>query len=247
MDTQLAGRIAVVTGAGRGIGRAIALALADEGANVAVLDVDATAAEETVQTVKMLRADGMAFGVDVADVDQVEAAVHAVHDRWGRIDILVNNAGIGGSGRPIWQVDVAEWERILTVDLTGVFLCCRAVTPHMLAQSRGCIINLSSVFGMAGAAGSTSYSAAKAGVIGLTKALAREVAAYGINVNAIAPGLIDTTMSRTRGTVESMRSDVPWPRLGQVEDVAGIVVFLASPGGAFITGQVISPNGGYLM
>ncbi len=244
MENELSGQVALVTGAGRGIGLATALALARRGASLAINDLDGQAAERVTAQVADLGMQAVACPADVADAQQVQGMVEAVLARFGRLDILVNNAGIGGRGHTLLEVTLQEWERMIAVDLTGVFLCCQAAVPHIIRQGGGKIVNVSSVFGLHGAAGSVPYSAAKAGVIGLTKALARELAPYRINVNAVAPGVIDTAMSRARGTVETMRAAVLWPRLGRPEDVADLIVFLSSPCAEFITGQVISPDGG---
>jgi NAD(P)-dependent dehydrogenase (short-subunit alcohol dehydrogenase family) len=164
----------------------------------------------------------------------------------GGLDVLVNNAGIGGVGQTILDSSLEDWNRMLRVNLTGTFLCCRAAVPLMRENGRGSIINLSSITGITGAPGSVPYGAAKAGVIGMTRSLAREVAAWRINVNAIAPGLIDTDMSRARGQ-ESSRAAVLWPRIGVPDDIAYLAVFLASDESEFITGQVVGSNGGALM
>jgi 3-oxoacyl-[acyl-carrier protein] reductase len=239
---ELDGCVALVTGAGRGIGRSVALALARRGAQIAVNDLDGSGAEATAAQVSDLKSRALVCQGDVSDPAQVEHMVQAAMGLTGQIHILVNNAGIGGRGHTILEVTVEEWDRMLDVDLKSVFLCCRTVAPIMVRQGFGKIISVSSVFGVSGAAGSVPYSAAKAGVIGLSKALAREMARYGINVNVVAPGLIDTDMSRARGTLD--RPNVPWPRMGEPQDVAELVAFLASPQAEFITGQVISPNGG---
>jgi 3-oxoacyl-[acyl-carrier protein] reductase len=239
---DLDGCVALVTGAGRGIGRAIALVLAGRGAHIAVNDLEASGAEAAAADIRCLNRRALVYSGDVSDPAQVERMVAAAMELTGQIHVLVNNAGIGGRGLTILDLSVEDWDRMLEVDLRSVFLCCRAVAPIMVRQGFGKIINMASIFGVSGAAGSVPYSAAKAGVIGLTKALARELAPLGINVNAVAPGLIDTDMSRARGTLD--RPNVPWPRLGKPEDVAQLVAFLASPGAQYITGQVISPNGG---
>lgn len=244
MENELDGRVALVTGAGRGIGLATALALARRGASLAINDLDRAEAERAAALAADLGVQAAICPADVADAQQVQGMVQMALARFGRLDILINNAGIGGRGHTLLEVTLDEWQRMIAVDLTGVFLCCQAAVPAMIRQGGGKIVNISSVFGLHGAAGSVPYSAAKAGVIGLTKALAQELAAYRINVNAVAPGVIDTAMSRARGTVETMRAAVLWPRLGCPEDVAELVAYLVSPRAEFITGQVISPNGG---
>jgi 3-oxoacyl-[acyl-carrier protein] reductase len=165
---------------------------------------------------------------------------------FGRIDSLVNNAGIGGVGKFLLELSIEEWNEMLRVDLTSTFLLCKAVLPSMISQGRGRIVNIASITAMMGVAGSTHYAAAKAGVIGFSKSLAREVAEHRINVNVVAPGLIDTDMARKRG-IDHQRHFVAWPRIGEPADIAGVVAFLLSEQAEFITGQVISPNGGAYM
>jgi 3-oxoacyl-[acyl-carrier protein] reductase len=240
---RLSGKRAVVTGAAQGIGAAIARAFVGEGARIVIADVRAAAVQALVAELRRNGADAHPVVADIASPADVERLFATALDQLGGLDVLVNNAGVGGVGRSILETDLDEWERMLRVNLTGCFLCCRAAVPMLRAAGRGSIINLSSITGMTGAAGSVPYGAAKAGVLGLTKSLAREAAQWRINVNAIAPGLIDTEMSRARGQ-EASRAAVLWPRIGQPEDVAALAVFLASDEAEFITGQVVSPNGG---
>lgn len=178
--------------------------------------------------------------------EAVEAMAAKTIQHFGRIDSLVNNAGIGGTGKFILELDIEEWNEMLRVDLTSTFLLCKAVLPAMISQGRGRIVNIASITAMMGVAGSTHYAAAKAGVIGFSKSLAREVADKRINVNVVAPGLIDTDMARKRG-IDHQRHFVAWPRIGQPDDIAAVVGFLLSDQAEFITGQVVSPNGGAYM
>ncbi|BDG60111.1 SDR family oxidoreductase [Caldinitratiruptor microaerophilus] len=240
---NLKGKVVLVTGAGRGIGRATAVAMAREGATVVAADLDLETAWATASECTAQGPAALGIYIDVGNPVAVAAAVDETVRAYGRIDVLVNNAGIGGTGTRLADMSLEEWQRMIHIDLTGVFLVCRAVVPLMIRQGRGNIINLASTVGLSGLAGSTHYGAAKAGVIGLTKCLAKELAGHRINVNAVAPGLIDTEMSRRRGTVQQP-GWVLWPRVGQPEDVAAVICFLASDAAEFITGQVISPNGG---
>lgn len=243
---RLAGKRAIVTGAGRGIGLAIAMAFVQEGARVLLNDVRGDLLEQARSRLPATTGRVVCHRGDVADPGSVAEMVALARDALGGVDVLVNNAAIGGTGKTLLELTLEEWERFLRIDLTSVFVCCQAVVPLMLQQERGSIINLSSITGLAGAAGSVPYAAAKAGVLGLTRALARELAPHRINVNAIAPGLIDTEMSRARGQEESRRA-VLWPRIGVPADVAWLAVYLASDEAEFVTGQVISPNGGAWM
>lgn len=183
---------------------------------------------------------------DVSQLDDVQAMVDTTLESWGRVDILVNNAGIGGAGKTLLELELDEWQRMIDVDLTAAFLCCRAVVPHMIEQKRGSIVNIASITGQMGVAGSTHYAAAKAGVIGFSKALAQEVAPFFVNVNVVAPGLIDTDMSRARG-IEHQRHLVIWPRIGEVIDIAWAVAYLVSDRAQFVTGAVLNVNGGAYM
>jgi len=243
-------RVAVVTGAGspRGIGRSIALALAEKGADVVVADLDLAGAETVAGEILALKRNAMAVRVDVTRQEHVAEMVRKGIERFGRIDILVNNAGIT---QPIRVMDMteADWDRIVAVNLKGTFLCSKAVLPVMIKQGYGRIVNMSSVSAKRGGGvfGGAHYSAAKAGILGFAKALAREVAAHGITVNSVAPGLIATDI---RGGLESperqkeMSRDIPVQRLGTPEEVAAAVAFLASEEAAYITGEEIDINGG---
>ncbi len=243
-------RIAIVTGAGskRGIGRTTALTLARDGADVVVGDLDLQGAEEVVDKIKALGRRSFAVQTDVSKQEDVSRLVQRVIDQFGRIDILVNNAGIT---QPIKVLDMteADWDRIITTNLKGTFLCSKAVLPAMIKQGYGRIVNLSSVSAKRGGGvfGGAHYSAAKAGILGFAKALAREVAAYGITVNSVAPGLIATDI---RGGLESperqkeISRDIPCQRLGTPEEVAAAIAFLASEEAGYITGEEIDINGG---
>lgn len=241
-------RVALVTGAARGIGYAVARRLAHTGAAVLLADLDA---EGVAQAAETLAADGcLVLGqqVDVSDPAQVRAMVARALERWGRVDILVNNAGICPI-TPFEQLSLDEWNRVLAVNLTGAFLCSQAVVPAMRAQGRGKIINIASSAGqMGGLAVGAHYSASKAGLLGLTKSLARILAPH-IQVNAVAPGTTETDMTRgwDQRTLERLTAQVPAGRLGQPEDVAAAVAFLASADADYITGQTLSVNGGLLM
>jgi 3-oxoacyl-[acyl-carrier protein] reductase len=238
---RLAGKRAIVTGAGRGIGRAIADAFVAEGARVLLADVQPELLADVLED-----AARAACVADVAAPADVARMVATARERFGGVDVLVNNAGIGGVGKTLLELTLDDWERMLRVDLTSVFVCCQAVVPQMLEHGRGSIINISSITGVEGTAGSVPYAAAKAGVLGLTKSLAKELAPHAINVNAIAPGLIDTDMSRARGQ-ELARQAVRWPRIGRPEDIAQLAVYLASDESEFVTGQTLSVNGGAWM
>jgi 3-oxoacyl-[acyl-carrier protein] reductase len=239
-------QIVLVTGAARGIGRAIAIRLAEQEDGLALNDIDAEILSQTVHQLKESGHHALGLVGDVSDPKAVQDMVAKVVEQYGRIDGLVNNAGIGGVGKTLLELSLEEWDEMLRIDLTASFLMCQAVVPHMLTQGRGRIVNISSITAMMGVAGSTHYAAAKAGVIGFSKSLAREVAGSRVNVNVVAPGLIDTDMSRKRG-IDHQRHLIAWPRIGEPEDVASVVAFLLSDKAEFITGQVLSPNGGACM
>ncbi len=239
---DVVGKVALVTGATRGIGQAIAARLKDAGAEIAV-----TGRDEVL--LQAWRDQGvLAAAADVTDVRQVEDVVQAVVERYGQIDIVVNNAGIAKDGLMMRMSD-ADWQRVIDTNLTGVFNICRATIRCMLRRRQGRIVNISSVIGVAGNAGQTNYAASKAGVIGFTKALAKEVASRNILVNAVTPGYIDTEM--TRALTEEQRVEIlrriPLGRTGTGEDVAALVHFLVSEENKYITGQTIHCDGGLVI
>ena len=236
-------KTALVTGAARGIGLAIACRLAADGARVAVLDLELEAAQAAAKNVG---AGAIAIAADVTRTADVDRAVKHVVDAWGRLDILVNNAGITGRSFPIWELSDEDWHRVIAVDLTSVFLCCRAAVRVMLGQGAGRIINIASIAGKEGNPTLVPYSSAKAGVIGLTKALAKEVATRGIFVNAVAPAVIGTEMLKQMepSTVDLLISKIPMGRVGTPEEVAALVAWLASDECSFSTGAVYDLSGG---
>ncbi len=245
---KLNGKVALVTGASRGIGRAIAIALAKEGAFVAVnYASNANAAQEVVKIIRDAGSDAMAIQADIADISAVEKMVSAIIEKKGGIDILVNNAGVWRGGK-LNKVQPADWDKVLDTNLKGMLCCTRAVLPSMLEKKGGKIINISSVIGIVGYPGDTIYATSKAGIFGFTKSLAREVATKGINVNSIAPGIISTDMNKTldEATRERLLKSIPMRTMGKPEDVAEIVCFLAT-GANYVTGQVWAVDGGYTM
>ena len=243
---RLEGKTAIVTGAGRGIGRAAALALAEAGAAVAVnYNGSAAGAEETAEQIR--KAGGRAFAIqaNVAVPEDCERLVKETAERFGSVDILVNNAGITRDGLLI-RMSEEDLNQVLDTNLKGTFYCMKAVSRFMMKQRRGRIINLSSVVGIHGNAGQTNYAASKAGIIGLTKAAAKELAARHITVNAVAPGFIETEMTAVLPAAarEAALAQIPAKEFGKPEDVAAVIVFLASEQAGYITGQVISADGG---
>lgn len=245
-QNQTRQQVILITGAARGIGRAIAEKMAAAGHLLALNDIDRETLCHTIDTFQKSDSRIIDLVGDVSQPEDVEAMATKTVEHFGRIDSLVNNAGIGGTGKFLLELSVEEWNEMLRVDLTSTFLLCKAVLPSMISRGRGRIVNIASITAMMGVAGSTHYAAAKAGVIGFSKSLAREVADKRINVNVVAPGLIDTVMARKRG-IDHQRHFVAWPRIGEPEDVASVVAFLLSDEAEFITGQVLSPNGGAFM
>ena len=245
---MLEGKKAVVTGAAQGIGQAIAECLAKAGADVAVVDLDAEQCQDTVQLVAQHHRQGLAVSADVGRWDAVKAMVDYVMEQWGRVDVLVNNAGITRDGL-ILRMKEDDWNAVIQVNFTGTFYCTKAVLGTMSKQRYGRIINMASIVGAIGNAGQANYAASKAAVMGLTKSVAREYASRKITVNAVAPGFIDTAMTRAMGqdAKDALSKQIPLGRLGQPADVAEAVRFLASDAAEYITGQVLHVNGGMYM
>lgn len=237
-------KVALITGASRGIGAAVARRLRADGCEVVLNYARSRAQAEDLAA----QLGGTALQADVSDPAQVKRMVDTVLEKFCQLDILVCSAGVAWQGLT-QDMGQEEYRRVMGVDLDGTFYCCQAALPPMLHRKEGRIVTLSSMWGQVGASCEVAYSAAKAGVIGLTKALAKEVAPSGITVNCVAPGVVDTDMVRPLGeeTLAALAEETPLGRLGTAEDVAGCVSFLCSPGGAFLTGQVIAPNGGLVI
>ncbi len=245
---DLSGQVALVTGASRGIGRAIAELFSRAGARVGLVARTPGSLEELSAQLKVQGREALALPADVAQEAQVNRAVSRLTDQWNKIDILVNNAGLISLGGPFWKIEPAEWERIMGANLTGAYLCTRAVAPHMQQQKKGRIINIASISGQTGGvSGGAHYSSSKGGMIALTKTLARDLAPFGITVNAIAPGQIDTDPELlTPQQRERVMGMIPLGRLGRPEDIAHAALFLASEMAAYITGATLDVNGGIL-
>ncbi len=251
---RLDGKSALVTGASRGIGKAIALRFAEEGCDVAINYVseagrdNAAEAEEVAKEIRALGRQAVCVEADVTDVAAVEAMVADVIEVFGKLDILVNNAGITRD-RTLRKLEKKDWDAVIAVNLTGAYHCCRAVIEHMRERRYGRIISMASVVGLMGNIGQTNYGASKAGLVGFTRSLAREVARRGITVNCIAPGFIDTEMTRTipEDIMEQILGSIPVGRMGLPEDIANAAVYLASDEASYVTGHVLSVNGGLYM
>ena len=243
---DLTGKVAIVTGSGRGIGKAIALKLAEVGATIVINDVgDNAPVEETVAEIKKMDRQAMAVMADVSSTTDVAQLVDTATRTYGKVDILVNNAGITRDQLAMRMTD-EDWDKVLTINLKSVFLCTRAVLRPMLKQRSGRIVSISSIVGIIGNAGQANYASAKAGIIGFTKTIAKEVASRGITVNAVAPGFIDTPMTQAlpEERRQMLMNNIPLGYLGTPRDVAETVAFLASEEARYITGQVITVDGG---
>ncbi|WP_459480571.1 3-oxoacyl-[acyl-carrier-protein] reductase [Clostridium saccharoperbutylacetonicum] len=246
---MLKGKCAIITGASRGIGKAVALKLASLGANIVInYRSNEKEALEVEKEIQNMGVDTLCVKGDISKAEEVEHLITCAKEKFGIIDIMVNNAGIT-KDTLILRMKEEDFDSVIDVNLKGVFNCLKAITPIMVKQKQGKIINLSSVVGISGNAGQVNYSASKAGVIGMTKSLAKEVGSRGITVNAVAPGYIETDMTETLGEKykEEMKKNIPLKRLGTAKDVAEVIAFLASESADYVTGQVIQVDGGMLM
>jgi len=245
---DLKGRVAIVTGAARGIGKSIAIKLALAGANVVIADVEEEIAKSTAREISQKGSEALPVRVDVSSLSSVEEMVKKTLDKFGRIDILVNNAGVTRDAL-VMRMKEEDWDLVLDVNLKGAFNCIKAVSPIMVKQRCGKIVNIASIVGIIGNAGQANYSASKGGLIALTKTCARELASRQINVNAVAPGFIETSMTeRLPAEVkERLSSQIPFGKIGKPEDVASAVLFLVSEEADYITGEVVKVDGGMAM
>ncbi|MFC1709170.1 3-oxoacyl-[acyl-carrier-protein] reductase [Candidatus Omnitrophota bacterium] len=242
---KLKDRVSLITGAARGIGKEIALAFAHEGSDIVVCDVDLEAAQKTQKEIEALGRRALSFKVDVTNLGQIEEMVNLILDKFSKIDILVNNAGITKDNLII-RMSEDDWDKVLSVNLKGAFGCIKIVSRHMLKKRYGKIVNVASIIGLIGNAGQANYAASKGGLIALTKSLAKEFASRNINVNAVAPGFIETPMTEKlpEDYKKQMLENIPMGKFGKPEDVAKVCLFLASSESDYMTGQVIVVDGG---
>jgi 3-oxoacyl-[acyl-carrier protein] reductase len=245
---ELNDKVAMVTGAARGLGQAIAVKLAEAGADVALCDLNTEWLEETAGKVKALGRRAECYGVNVAEGESVTAGVKAIEKDFGKIDVLVNNAGITKDGLML-RMSEDDWDAVLNVNLKGVFLCTKAAMRGMMKQRSGTIVNIASVIGLMGNAGQANYAASKGGVIAFSKTVAKELSSRNVRCNAVAPGFIRTAMTDAldEEVQSKMKELIPLARFGEPEDVANVVLFLASDASAYVTGQVLSTCGGMVM
>lgn len=245
---SLEGKVALITGGARGIGKDIAVLFAKEGADVVICDVNLEQAEETVKEIKGLGRDSIAFKADVTNISDVQAMADKILDKFKKLDILVNNAGITRDNL-ILRMSEEDWDKVIAVNLKGCFVCTKVAAKVMLKQRSGHIVNLASIIGIMGNSGQANYAASKAGIIGLTKSVAKELAPRGVYVNAIAPGFIKTVMTAklSEDIQKKMLSVIPLGRFGEAKDVANLALFLSGESSSYITGQVIQIDGGMLM
>jgi NAD(P)-dependent dehydrogenase (short-subunit alcohol dehydrogenase family) len=244
---RFAGKVAFITGAASGIGRATAIAFAAEGARVAILDRTEDALSETADAVRKAGAEALVIACDVSQPDQIEAAVGRVVETFGQLDIAFNNAGVENKAAPVHEIELAEWDRILDINLRGTFVCMKHELAQMVLQGSGVIVNTSSGAGVRGVAGGASYTASKHAIIGLTKAAALDYAKQNIRVNAVLPGNIETPMMDrfTDGDIQKAIDLEPVGRLGKPEEIADAVLWMSADLGAFITGAAVSVDGGW--
>lgn len=247
---RLKGKVAVITGSGQGLGKGYALEFAKQGADIVVNDVNEENANSVVKEIEGLGGKAIAVKAAVNKREDAGRLIDTAIEKLGKVDILVNNAGITRTAM-LHKMTEQQWDEVISVNLTGVYNCIQAVAAHMMERKYGKIINVTSVAGLRGTMGQINYGAAKAGVIGITKSAARELARYGINVNAVAPGVIETAMTEVIRTNPKFRdkfmSEIPLGRFGQPEDVATVAAFLASDDAGYMTGQVLSVDGGIIM